>query len=51
MDEALSALEHFRSYIVDEQIVGDGPHHGYRMVALIRQGIEDMKIHLENSSK
>ena len=51
MDEALSSLEHFRSYIVDDQIVGEGPRHGHRMVDLIRQGIEDMKIHLDNSSK
>jgi hypothetical protein len=50
MDDALSSLEHFRSFIVDEQVVGEGQHVGHHMVALIRQGIEDMKIHLDNSS-
>jgi signal transduction histidine kinase/CheY-like chemotaxis protein len=50
MDDALSALEHFRSFIVDEQVVGEGQQVGHHMVALIRQGIEDMKIHLDNSS-
>ena len=51
MDEALSALEHFRSFIVEEQIVGDGKYHGQRMVGLIRNGIEDMKLHLENRAR
>jgi PAS domain S-box-containing protein len=51
MDEALSALEHFRSFIVDEKIVGEGQKKGQYMVTLIRQGIEDMKIHIESSSK
>lgn len=50
MDEALTALESFRSFIVDEQIVGDGSYHGLHMVALIRKGIEEMKTHLEKSS-
>jgi PAS domain S-box-containing protein len=49
MDEALAALENFRAFIVDDQIVGDGPIHGNHMVSLIRRGIEDMKIHLEKS--
>ncbi len=51
MDEALTALENFRSFIVEDQIVGDGSYHGHHMVALIRQGIEEMKTHLEKSSK
>jgi PAS domain S-box-containing protein len=49
MDEALAALENFRSFIVDDQIVADGQSHGHHMVDLIRQGIEDMKKYLENS--
>jgi FixJ family two-component response regulator len=50
MDEALQALENFRSHIVEEQIVGDGSMHGNKMVSLIQQGIEDMKKHLEQSA-
>ena len=50
MDEALSALEQFRSFLVEEQIVSEGQRHGHRMVSLIRQGIKDMIIHLEKSS-
>jgi CheY-like chemotaxis protein len=51
MDDALTALEHFRSFIVEEKIVGDGKYHGQRMVDMIRKGIDDMKLHLENSDK